>query len=256
MGKKYKSSKLETYSDRLDLEIRRKPHWLLRLAPGLTLGYRRVNGPVGTWNVRIIKDGKESIKVIGLANDRDGDVADGKRVLDFDQACLAARMFAFGESTVANLSTLDQALTEYEANLKARQANPYNARWVRNHLKKSNPALLDIPVRMITADELTKWRDSLTKMTPANWNRLRHALRAALELAASDRSAVWKKGLAKRPGGAKVRNVVLDDQEVRAVVGAAYLSNPALGLLARCWRCRRARAWLMRSPVTSNASTS
>ena len=86
MPKAFKSSKLETVTGRFSLTICRKPHWLLRLSPGLTLGYRRANGPVGSWNVSIIKDGKESIKVIGLADDREA--ADGKRVIEHARTLL------------------------------------------------------------------------------------------------------------------------------------------------------------------------
>src|SRR5262249_50700301 len=235
MTKAFKSSALETVTGRFKLAPRTKPYWLLRLSPGLTLGYRRTNGPVGTWNVRIIKGRKASIKVLGPANDREE--ADGKRVLSFEQAQHAARKFAFGDVQEANLDTLEEVLTAYEVDLKARDAYTMNATWVRNKLKKSNPALLAKPVRMITAKELKDWRNNLAKgdkgMTAVTWNRMSEAFRAALQLAAPDRFETWKAGLEKRPDNRqdRARNVVLDDEEVRAVVGAAYQAEAPLGLL-------------------------
>jgi integrase len=93
--------------------------------------------------------------------------------------------------------------------------------------------LLSKPVALITADELRHWRDGLIRQgqSAASINRCRNALRAALELAAKQRSHVWKAGLETLPDVARARNVVLSDTEVLALVAAAYRHDPALGLL-------------------------
>ena len=44
MPTQLRSRTLETYTDRLKLDIRGKPYGLLRLSRGLTLGYRRCDG--------------------------------------------------------------------------------------------------------------------------------------------------------------------------------------------------------------------
>lgn len=63
---------------------------LSRLSRGLTLGYRRCDGP-GSWNTRVSDGGSVSIKRIGLADDIEA--ADGKRVLSFNQGCAEARRY-------------------------------------------------------------------------------------------------------------------------------------------------------------------
>jgi hypothetical protein len=76
-------SPLESCTGRLKLPIQKKPHWL-RLGAGLTLGYRRNQGP-GTWSVRAADGaGGEWLKRFGTADDFEA--ADGKRVLSYDQA--------------------------------------------------------------------------------------------------------------------------------------------------------------------------
>jgi integrase len=83
--------------------------------------------------------------------------------------------------------------------------------------------------------ELEAWRTHLIDkgMKPVTFNRLRNNLRAALELAAGHRSAIWKKGLAKlgTQDEEESNNVVLSDAEVLALVRAAYQHDRGLGLL-------------------------
>src|SRR5262249_15585344 len=54
--------------------------------------------------------------------------------------------------------TVAEALDRYEADLKARGGDPYNARHARLHLPGS---ILSKPVALLGATELRKWRDSL-----------------------------------------------------------------------------------------------
>ena len=221
---------LETHTGRDKLEVRGKPHWLLRLSRGLTLGYRRCEGP-GSWSVRVIDGDTRSIKRIGLADDMEP--ADGKRVLSFDQACAVARRFVQADTDAGSKPiTLDDALTSYEGDLRARDANPYKARWARKHL---TPALLSRPLQMLTGAELLRWRNGLIArgMKAATFNRLRNSLRAALELCSEDRTHVWKAGLERLPDTRKqrARNVVLPDKDVLALVGASYRLDRGFGLL-------------------------
>ena len=86
------------------------------------------------------------------------------------------------------------------------------------------PSLLSKPVALITASELTHWRNELIKkgLAPALINHMRNNLRAALELVATHRSHIWKAGLEKLPDTQIARNIVLSDAEVLALVAAIY----------------------------------
>jgi integrase len=225
---------LETPTARLRLPIQKKPHWL-RLGPGLSLGYRR-NASSGTWSIRATDGhGGEWLKKFGAADDYEP--ADGKQVLAYSQAIDAARALTRGGGEVENASqplTLKGALAAYEADLKARGANPYNARWP---LKYLTAALLSKPVPLIDAQELRRWRDSLlADHAAATVNRLAGAVVAALNLAAAhdpgrikSRQA-WHVRLQGLPDAQRARNVILSDDQVRALIAAAYAHDGRLGL--------------------------
>src|SRR5206468_9898090 len=100
-------------------------------------------------------------------------------ILTFFEAQDAAKRLARGDSGSDNAPvTVDSALNAYEADLKARNSNPYNAQWPRVHLTS---VLLARPVALLTSKELQNWRDGLlTKMAPSTINRLSGCLCAAL----------------------------------------------------------------------------
>ena len=156
-------------------------------------------------------------------------------MLSYDQAVAEARRLV-GSGEDADSSeppvTIDEALRAYETDLRARGAHVYNAKHPRRYLTAS---LLSKPVALITAAELRHWRDGLVSkgMMAPTLNRMGKGLRAALELAAKSRTAVWKEGLESLPDvrEQRARNVVLADGEVLALVAAAYHHDPALGLL-------------------------
>jgi integrase len=224
---------LETSTARLKLAIQKKPY-RSRLGPGLSLGYRRNEGP-GTWSV-IAADGRgqEWLKKIGVADDRDP--ANGKEILNYTQAVDIARVLTQGGGEVENASqpaTLKLALAAYEADLTARGANTYNARWPLKYLPS---LLLAKPIPLIEANELRRWRDSLLKdHAPATVNRLAGATVAALNLAAAHDPRIksrqpWHVGLQGLPDATRARNIVLSDDEVRALISAAYARNQPIGL--------------------------
>lgn len=81
MPKKLRSP-FEFSNGRLRLPVQKKPHWQ-RLGPGLSLGYRRNQGP-GTWSIRAADGaGKEWLKKFGIADDFE--TADGKRIFSYDK---------------------------------------------------------------------------------------------------------------------------------------------------------------------------
>jgi integrase len=223
----------ETPTARLRLTIQKKPHWQ-RLGPGVSLGYRRNEG-AGTWSIRAADGrGDEWLKKFAIADDYEP--ADGKRVLNHAQAIDAARQLVRGD--VPNPSappTVKAALASYGDDLKARGANPYNARWPLKYLPA---ALLSKPVTLIDAHEWRKWRDRLiADLTPAGVNRVVGAVCAACNLAASHDSRLashraWQVGLQGLPDANRARNVILPDDKVRDLVDAAYRRGERFGLFA------------------------
>ena len=181
-------------------------------------------------------------KLFGYADDHEP--SDGKRIFSFHEAVEEVQADAKGEGgEKPKIITLDQALKAYGADLEARNADPYNAKQPRRHLP---PRLLSKQVALITKADLEDWGKSLAGkgMKPTTFKRVRNRLRAALELAAPHRSAVWKAGLkrlskpdAQEKGSEpdteerQSDNVVLTDTEVLALVRAAYHHDYGLGLL-------------------------
>jgi hypothetical protein len=68
-------------------------------------------------------------------------------------------------------------LGAYQDELVANNSNPYNAQQPKAHLPAN---MLSMPLALIKADELRRWRNGLTKrgMTADNFNRTRSNLLA------------------------------------------------------------------------------
>ena len=215
------------------MPIKKKPFWD-RLGRGLSSGYRRNQG-AGTWSIRAANGrGQEWLKKIGVADDHEP--ADGKEILNYTQAVDAARMLVKGGGEVESLSqplTLKAALAAYGADLAARGANTYNAKWPLKYLPA---ALLSKPVPLIETHEFRKWRDSLlTDHAPATVNRLAGATVAALNLAAAHDPRIrsreaWHVGLQGIPDATRARNVILGEAQVHALIAAAYDRSDRFGL--------------------------
>ena len=245
MPRKLRSAQLETRTARAKLAQQRKPYWIA-VAPGISLGYRRNAGP-GAWNVRAA-DGKGGnwIKGFGIADDQED--ANGANVLDFWQAADKAKALARGQDADAGRpSTVDEALTDYAADLAVRGASATNATHPRHHL---TPSLLSKPVSMLTVRELRHWRNGLLAdgVKASTINRLNKALKAALNLAAShdDRitsAKAWTVGLAAIPEDDDTEsNLVLSDDQRRDIVGASYAISPELGLYVEVHAATGARS--------------
>jgi integrase len=231
MARSTRSSALESRSARLKLPKRGKPYWV-RIARGLSLGYRRIE-TAGPWIVRKASgDGNNWIK--NFATTDDFEESNGDNVLTFFEAQSIARTIAKDGETSGGLITVSVAIDRYRDDLKARGGREYNASLARIHLP---PALLSKPVGLLTVRDLRHWRDSLLQgRTAGSVNRTIGVLRAALELAAATdqritNAAAFKVGLKKLPDAARARNVVLSDAQVRRVVELAYEENAALGWL-------------------------
>ncbi len=238
MARSIRASHLESRTARMKLERRRKPY-VVRVAPGVRLGYRRNQG-TGTWSV-IAADGKSSNWVKKFAVADNHEEANGEQVLTFWQAQDRARKLARGgknadqESDVGRPLTLREALDAYEADLIARGGDVHNVARVRGHLPNTLNAKT---VALLTASELHRFRNNLLakKLRGSSVNRISNALRAALNLAAAqdqriNNQTAWRIGLATIFDTAQARNVILTDRVVRDIIVAALVIGNELGLL-------------------------
>jgi integrase len=158
--------------------------------------------------------------------------------LDFWQAQDRARAIARashpGEDDDGKPLTVTLALNRYKADLETRRGDISNVARVRLHLPDG---LANKNLSLLTARELQKWRDSLTKrLAPASINRTTTVLKAALNLAADRDEFIanrqsWENGLATIPDADESRNVILPDTAIRAVISEAYRDSAEFGVL-------------------------
>lgn len=235
MARSIRSRDLETRSARLSkFAVAKKPVFL-KIGVGLHLGYRR-NRTAGTWVVRVIA-GRDWTRAIGTADDFEE--ANGVDVLTYYQAQDKARELARASQDgakpiTAGPITVGEALDAYETDLKSRGGDAENAARVRFHLPDD---LIKAPVVSLTTRRLRTWRDGLgKKLAPATINRTVRALKAALNLAAADDKRITNKGewasLKAIPDAEESRNVILANDQVRALIAAAGKESAEFGLFA------------------------
>jgi integrase len=151
-----------------------------------------------------------------------------------DGADPAADKQANRKAATVGDDTISAALDRYKTDLESRGGDPDNVARVRAHLPDT---LAKKKVGALVKADLTAWRhDLMAKLQPASVDRTMTALRAALNLAAEDDDRItnrkaWEDGLRAIGGAGESRNVILSDQDVRAVVGAAYRDSEEFGLL-------------------------
>jgi integrase len=244
MARRSRAARLETRTARLKLAIRKKPYDFTSISPGISLAYRRC-ASAGRWVVKVA-DGRGGTwtKVVGFADDHED--KDGETVLDFFQAQDRARALARGKDSASGRpATLDEAIDDYRADLIARGGSTQNASSIRFHMPAT---LLSKPVSMLTSRELRHWRDSMLAngMKPATLLRLIKAVRACLNLAArhdkriTNRDA-WGDSLGGIADTHNPRNAILNDEQVRAAVAAAYAIDAAFGVYAETMATTGAR---------------
>jgi len=234
-----RSSSFETPTARLSHAPRWVPYPGPTLAKGIKLLYRRNKTGPGTWVVRVANGSTAAkgspywTKAFAVANDYDK--ADGVDVLDYGQAQDRAKQLARGDNAPGKPTTVDEALTAYEDDLKQRGADPMNAKRVHHHM---TTALAGKLVAQLTVEDLRTWRKTLIDkaLAPATVNRTRVGLRAALEFAAaSDQRIanrnVFRLGLKALPNANKARRVVLPDCDVLRIVAESYREHERYGLL-------------------------
>jgi integrase len=236
MARSIRSTPLETRSARLRLPVSKAPVFI-KLGPKIGLGYRR-NQTAGTWVVRLSDSKGRTRTAIGIADDYNE--ADGEKVLNFWQAQERARQFAYGNDPGSATRrgipiTINQALDQYATDLKIRGGDAGNVTRVKVHLSDT---LARRSISLVTTRELRQWRDGLaTQLAAATVNRTSNALRAALNLAADHDERIttrraWETGLAAIHDAEESRNVILDEQAIRALIAVSYEQGEEFGLLA------------------------
>jgi integrase len=233
VARRPRAARLETRTARLKLKVRKKPYDFTSISAGIQLGYRRCKG-AGRWVVKVA-DGHGNYWTKRVAYADDHEDADGEHILTWWQAQDKARALARGKDAGGRPATVAEALADYEADLIARSASPANARRVRTLLPST---MLAKPVALLMARELKHLRDGLIAKgaKPASVNRDLKGFKAALNLAAAHdpritNGAAWRTALAALPDAHYARNVILTDEQVRALIAAAYAEDSALGLL-------------------------
>jgi integrase len=172
------------------------------------------------------------LQKFALADDHEP--ANGEAVLDYWQALEKCRSLArTGEGSNDRLATVAEALDAYEIDLKARGGDKRNVSVVRFNLPDR---LKSKPVALLTSKELRHWRNSLVEkgLTPATAGRVGRALKAALNLAASDDPRIgngraWRDGLQALPEADGARNTILPDATVGEIVRGAYDDDHRFG---------------------------
>ncbi len=141
---------IETKTARSKLPISKVPIFE-RLGQGVSIGYRR-NAGAGVWIVRLA-DGKRGKTEKRLALADDAAPADGRAVMDYQEAVEAARRLGRGETDkpAAAVVTLADAIDAYRADLTARRAGADN---VTRLLFNLPPAMLKRPVGLFDVTEL------------------------------------------------------------------------------------------------------
>lgn len=164
MARKVLKTGLETRTDRRSKSARREPYWVT-LSEGLAVGYRKgVKG--GTWIGRAYRtDDGRTYEALGTADDILD--ADGRAVLNFDQAQAAARDWfrklnrtQAGDTDLSEY-TVAKALDEYRAAYERRsgKATAQLANSIEAHIR---PALGDTLVEKLTRRQITQWFDAVT----------------------------------------------------------------------------------------------
>jgi len=225
---------IETKTARGRLPVGKVPIFI-RLGQGLSIGYRRNAGGAGVWIVRLA-DGKRGNVQKRLALADDLAPADGRSVMDYQQAAEAPRRLSRGdaaEAKAAPVVTLKDAMDAYRADLIARGAGVDNVSRLMFNLA---PAMLKRPVALLEVTELRKWRDAAAKrMTPASVNRLATILKAALNLAAAKNERLspraWEIALTAIPEATTAKNVMLPEGTIRRIVRGAREQSAEFGLL-------------------------
>lgn len=217
---------INTVAGRSRLKPRREPYWI-KIRAGDFLGFRRTEGPVGTWVARHrTDDGKQSYKALGEFSD----LVESER---FDAASKAAAEWFdhLSEGGRTEVATVADAAHAYLAELRADKRDK-----VAEHaegqleLHVHSHRIARITLGKLRDKDIVSWRrDMRDKPTPqgkpragSTINRVSNLLRAVLNQAVKDgyvtTSRAWKDALAKDGSAERSGGVYLDRDQRRALL--------------------------------------
>jgi integrase len=224
---------------RLKLPVRGKPYFS-EIAPGISLGYRRNQGP-GAWLVRAA-DGKGGNQPKTFAVADDVAEANGETILSHEQARARALKLAGADNGTPGIKgamiTFEQAVNDYETDLKARGLSArsrFNATSIRYHLAAE--PFYKLPVALLETRALADARNRMraSGLKASTVDRVGKCIKAALNLAAArdpriTNRKIWSDGWQMLPDSAVARNIILPDSVVTAMVQGAYAVSHELGV--------------------------
>src|SRR5262249_19859005 len=167
MARRVNDKRMDSREARKRVKIRGKPYYRA-IERGLHLGYRRLgDGQAGTWVARHYV-GEQSYEVTRIGTADDNSDADGVAALDFWQAQEAARKAMVERAHRAHGKhgpiTVGDAMDEYLRFLDGNRKSGADARYRDRALIR--PALGDVQVVKLTADQLRRWMAQMAR-TPA-----------------------------------------------------------------------------------------
>jgi integrase len=259
MAGQVKEAKIGNRTQRGRLPARKSPYFRL-LGDGLHLGYYRggVPGRAGTWIARRYAGERHYETVtLGIADDLPDVPADGKKVLTFEQAHLAARRWARDEAAKQRAAagigtapiTVRRAVEDYIAARKRKDPVAGRDTEIRLSHHVMGAAIADVALVSLTDADLAGWRASLRRggrarkpgtepLSAATEARVCADLRAALNAAARatkvppDIVGIIREGLRRPPNADRPRAAqILPDADVRRLVAAAFDVGADFGAL-------------------------
>ncbi|SFP94754.1 hypothetical protein SAMN05216330_112139 [Bradyrhizobium sp. Ghvi] len=230
MARRTRSTPLETRTNRLKLEIRKRAYGV-RIAPRLHLLYRRCKGP-GTWSYRK----GDLVRRFAIADDHED--GNNNTIMDYWQALEQAKKLARVNegSTRKHPIKVGEVVQPYGKALEVNGQRKYNATQLDRHLTEQLKAKT---VALCTEDDFRDWRAGLIEsgLKPSSADRIARSLKSALNLvAAKDKSignaAMWREGL-KGPNKEKhkPRNILVPDRSIPDLVAGCYQDDAEFGLI-------------------------
>jgi integrase len=236
------SCDFDTPAKRSKLRVRKNPYWqgVSGGRGGVSLGFRKAAKGPGVWVAKIVVDGQRIEERIGAPEG----TARSQGSLSFPKAVAealtwgkqqAAAVATAGElAALAKIPTVRLAVETYVGMRKARAERSGSEGSLKLHVG-NDTEFADTKLAKLEAQNIEDWRARLpTRLVPSSKNRILNDLRAALNSAAAKYRrqlpahipAEIKIGTKAEPPTSSPRRQLLTDEQVRAVVEAAFEVDP------------------------------
>jgi hypothetical protein len=237
------SGDFDTGAKRSRLRPRKNPYWvgISGGRGGLSLGFRRTVKGEGVWVAKIVIDGRRIEESIGTP-DGDGTVPGGlsfpsavEVALGWGRRQTASVVAASELVSVGQIPTVRLAVETYVDMRRARADRSGSEGSLKLHVT-NDQEFAGWKLGRLEAQNIVDWRERLpNELEPSSINRILNDLRAALNAAATKyRRQLPAHILAEIKLGTKAvaitsspRRQLLTDEQVRAVVAAAFEVDPS-----------------------------